>query len=79
MAKKFTITLVDTEHFPTMVGVFSKKSFKNHNEWYVYLAGKCIFDMYLQTKHNLIEKGRRSVEKYYKPINDSDLRSSMRS
>jgi hypothetical protein len=65
--KQFTITLVDTEHFPTMVGDFNKKSFKSHNEWYVYLAGKCFCDIYLQTKRDLVQKGKQSVEKYYSP------------
>ncbi len=50
---RFKITIVDTEHFPTMVGILHEKNFKNHNRWYTYLAGKCFHDMYLQTKRDL--------------------------
>ncbi len=52
-AEQFNITIVDTEHFPTMVGILKQKSFKNHSRWYAYLAGKCFRDMYLQTKCDL--------------------------
>lgn len=62
--KKFTIVLVDTEHFPTMVGPLNRTYFRNHNEWYVYLCGKCFHDMFLQTKRDLQEQGRRSVLKH---------------
>lgn len=64
---KFTIVLVDTEHFPTMVGQLRRKSFKNHNQWYLYLCGKCFNDMFLQSKRDLIEAGKRSVALYARP------------
>lgn len=50
---KMEIIIVDTEHFPTMVGILNEKSFKNHSRWYAYLAGKCFHDMYFQTKQDL--------------------------
>jgi hypothetical protein len=50
---KMNIIIVDTEHFPTMVGILKEKSFKNHSRWYAYLAGKCLLDMYFQTKKDL--------------------------
>ncbi len=50
---RFKISIVDTEHFPTMVGILKEKNFRNHSHWYIYLAGKCLHDMYLQTKRDL--------------------------
>ncbi len=50
---KMKIIIVDTEHFPTMVGILKEKSFKNHSRWYAYLAGKCLHDMFFQTKRDL--------------------------
>lgn len=46
----FKIVIVDTEHFPTIVGLKKKKRFRNHNSWYQYLAAKCFGDTYLRTK-----------------------------
>ncbi len=51
----FKIIIVDTEHFPTMVGLLDRKKFKTHSQWYIFLAGKCFHDMYLQTKRDLFE------------------------
>ena len=48
--KDFTIVIIDTEHFPTIVGLKEKKRFRNHYSWYLYLAGKCFYDGYLRTK-----------------------------
>ena len=53
--KKFDITIIDTEHFPTMVGLQKARRFKSHGEWYIFLANKCFNDMYLQTKRDLLE------------------------
>lgn len=46
----FIINIIDTEHFPSIVGIKEKKRFRNHREWYLYLAGKCFKDVYLYTK-----------------------------
>ncbi len=53
---RFNIIILDTEHFPTMVGILRRKKFRNHNQWYSYLAGKCVHDMYFQTKRHLANK-----------------------
>lgn len=46
---KFVI--VDTEHFPTVVGLREKISFNSYTEWYLYLAGKCWRNAFMQNKH----------------------------
>jgi len=46
----YTISIVDTEHFPSIVGFKKEKEFRNYNEWYLYLAEKCFHDIYLRTK-----------------------------
>lgn len=46
---KFVI--VDTEHFPTVVGLREKISFNSYSEWYLYLAGKCWRNAFMQNKH----------------------------
>lgn len=61
---KIKIVLVDTEHFPTMVGLTERKQFKDHNEWYLFLSGKCFSDMYLTTKRDLFLAGEQSVHQY---------------
>lgn len=66
ISKQFKIILVDTEHFPTMVGITQKRHFRNHNEWYLYLASKCFCDIYLQTKRDLLIAGNNSVLSHYK-------------
>jgi hypothetical protein len=48
--KKLKIAIIDTEHFPTMVGFDKKMRFANHTEWLLHLAGKCVFDIYFRTK-----------------------------
>jgi hypothetical protein len=60
-AKKIKIILVDTEHFPTMVGITKRKQFKDHNEWYIFLSGKCFSDIYLSSKRDLFLAGEESV------------------
>lgn len=48
---KFNITIIDTEHFPTMVGLPEHMStFINHTQWYLSLAYKCFNDMFVCTK-----------------------------
>ncbi len=58
------IVLVDTEHFPTMVGLTKRKQFKDHNEWYLFLSGKCFADIYLTSKRDLFVAGEESVRRY---------------
>lgn len=45
------IVIVDTEHFPTVVGFKEKKAFHNYLSWYLSLAGKCAKDMFFRTKN----------------------------
>jgi len=45
---KFVI--VDTEHFPTTVGLREKINFDSYSNWYLYLAGKCWNNAFMQTK-----------------------------
>lgn len=45
---KFVI--VDTEHFPTVVGLREKITFNSYTDWYLYLAGKCWRNAFMQTK-----------------------------
>lgn len=40
------IKMIDTEHFPSMVGFKEIKKFKNYNQWYQQLIEKCIHDMF---------------------------------
>lgn len=43
--------IVDTEHFPTVVGLREKISFDSYSNWYLYLAGKCWRNAFMQNKH----------------------------
>ena len=53
-SKPFNIVIVDTEHFPTIVGFKKKKVFRNHSSWYQYLFGKYIKDAFFRTKDERI-------------------------
>ncbi len=46
--KKFVI--VDTEHFPSFVGLREKITFNSYTDWYLYLANKCWHATFMQTK-----------------------------
>lgn len=46
----YTISIVDTEHFPSLVGLKEQPFFNNHLEYYVYLGAKYFQDAFLQTK-----------------------------
>ncbi len=48
---KVIISIIDTEHFPTMVGLpDTLNTFNNHFQWYLSLACKCFNDMFVSTK-----------------------------
>jgi len=51
---KFVI--IDTEHFPTIVGLKKRYPIKSYFSWYTHLAFKCVKDIFLYTK-----KGRREI------------------
>lgn len=44
------IVIVDTEHFPTVVGIKEHVNFDNYLDWFVFLAGKCLKDWFFRTK-----------------------------
>lgn len=44
------ITVIDTEHFPTIVGLKEPIQFNNHWDWLYYLASKMLQDAYFCTK-----------------------------
>ncbi len=44
------ITILDTEHFPSMVGFKKNIKFNDHVEWFFHLTGKFIKDAYFRTK-----------------------------
>lgn len=45
---KFVI--VDTEHFPSAVGLHEKVAFDSYSNWYMHLASKCWQNAFMQTK-----------------------------
>lgn len=53
------IVLVDTEHFPTMVGLKEPFEYETYGEWYKKLIAKCIRDTFLRDK-----KLRRNLQRY---------------
>jgi len=44
------IVIVDTEHFPSVVGIKEKVSFDSYTSWILYLMGKCAKDWFFRTK-----------------------------
>jgi hypothetical protein len=53
----YHLSIVDTEHFPSIVGLQEEPFFNNHFEWYLYLGAKYFQDAFLQTKND-----RRSAQ-----------------
>lgn len=45
-----TIHVLDTEHFPSMVGIRNKVSFKSHIDWLFYLTQKFTIDTFFKLK-----------------------------
>ena len=48
--KTGTLTIVDSEHFPSAVGLKSRKRFKTYTQWYFHLMSKFFYDVCLRTK-----------------------------
>lgn len=48
--KEYDIAIIDTEHFPSIVGIKEEIQFKNHRQWYLFLVNKCFHDAFLRTK-----------------------------
>jgi len=49
---EYHLSIVDTEHFPSIVGLQEEPFFSNHMEWYLYLGAKYFQDAFLQTKND---------------------------
>jgi hypothetical protein len=49
---EYHLSIVDTEHFPSIVGLQEEPFFNNHLEWYLYLGAKYFQDAFLQTKND---------------------------
>lgn len=54
----FCLAIIDTEHFPTMVGMDTsqKINFTNHIEWLYRLGLKCVQDIYFTSKSKRLLK-----------------------
>jgi len=46
------IALVDTEHFPTLVGISEGETFSDHVRWYLSLAWKSVKDLFMTSKQD---------------------------
>lgn len=49
------IVIIDTEHFPTMVGIDREMSANGYVQWYIELGGKFIKTAFLRTKQKRIQ------------------------
>jgi hypothetical protein len=56
----YHISIVDTEHFPSIVGLKEEPFFNNHLEWFIYLGAKYFQDAFLQTKNDRREAQYKS-------------------
>ena len=54
------IIMVDTEHFPSVVGLKQKNEFHNYISWYTFLALKCSKDGFFRTKRERKEAQKPS-------------------
>ncbi len=52
------IVIIDTEHFPTMVGIDKGMNANGYIQWYLELAGKYVKTAYLRTKQKRIQDQR---------------------
>lgn len=63
--------IVDTEHFPSAVGLHEKVTFDSYSNWYLHLAGKCWQNAFMQTKNK-----RRNPSKFKAEMNLLDYKGS---
>jgi len=54
------LVIVDTEHFPSIVGLKDKQNFNGYFDWYFQLSTKCLNDMFFK-----IKKERYPYWEYY--------------
>lgn len=54
----FCLAIIDTEHFPTMVGIDTTKriTFSSHIQWLCQLGLKCLHDIYFRLKSSRLAK-----------------------
>jgi hypothetical protein len=62
VTKKLIITIVDTEHFPTIVGIRNKQSFTGYVDFYLSLAYKAFNDIFLRTKDTCLKENKHCPE-----------------
>ena len=55
------IALIDTEHFPTLVGLKRKFKVNGYFTWYMKLAGKCFKDKLFKSKRDITRRFREAV------------------
>jgi hypothetical protein len=53
------LVIVDTEHFPSFVGLKEQITFNSYTDWYWHMATKCFQNEFLQTKRD-----RRNPKKF---------------
>lgn len=72
------IVLVDTEHFPTMIGLKKPLRYKNYFSWYSQLSWKCVCDNFGRHKKLRRDLQRKPVREVCPIIYESDdsIRSS---
>jgi hypothetical protein len=59
---EYHVSIVDTEHFPSLVGLKEQPFFSNHIDYFVYLGAKYFQDAFLQTKFD-----RKEAQNYISP------------
>lgn len=55
-----TIIIIDTEHFPSVVGIKEKVQINSYLDWYSYLIRKCGNDWFFRTKKERLAAQARS-------------------
>jgi len=56
------IVIIDTEHFPTMVGLKEPLIFESYPSWYLQLSKKCVMDNFMKDKGQ-----RRAAQEHPQP------------
>jgi hypothetical protein len=62
------VVIIDTEHFPTMVGLKRPINFNSYRSWYLQLSGKCFQDNFMRHKkirHELQSKPQPEIFTLY--------------
>lgn len=56
------ITFIDTEHFPSVVGIKGKFEFNSYTSWYVQLGGKCLKNALFKTSWARLQEAEQTPE-----------------